>query len=113
MIVAAVVVMFGLIWVPAVILIWRLASLRADLFGQQLRARDRERHDAIAIAERVVEKHLADPKWATNIHADERDRQARYDTSLSREEIRVAEVEEDTPPPPREFANTLEEAMQQ
>lgn len=61
------------------------------------RESDRARHDHQSALERIIEKIVnEDVKWATNIHAEERDRQSRYDTSLERQVIRQQEPEKPT-----------------
>jgi hypothetical protein len=87
-ILCAVIVGIGLVWIPAVVLIWKAVSAATQSRSSENREVDRERHDLIALVERIIEKQMADPKWTANVHAEERDRGARYNTSLEREAIR-------------------------
>ncbi len=81
-------------------LIRRLVIAVCALSQAASRESDRARHDHQAALERIIEKIVAeDVKWATNIHAEERDRTQRYDTSLERQAIKQQGQEEKPPEP--------------
>lgn len=94
--VVSVLATFVACWIPATVLLWRTVGSIVRANSVDRRAEDRERHDLIHMVERLLEKHMTDANWCTNIHAAEREREKRYDTSLVRDEIRTEANE--TPP---------------
>ena len=84
------------------VLLWKTINAMNKALGTYVRADDRQRHDAMRIVTQMAEKLQNEPKWISNIHADERDRQSRYDTQITDHELKTEAEPQNIDIPQRE-----------